>query len=278
MFLGCLNPKSGSFIIDLRLSRHFTMIALGTPEKEILNTIYLQVFQNHLQQFDNSFNNYARKVVDATSTVFNGIALSAQFMPTAKKFHYQFNLRDFTKIIQNVLQIEPSPYQKNPLGLARMWAHECNRVYLDRLIMPEDIAKYNEFMHNAMKEFSDLKADLILAEPLIFTNFISVAKGHEPAYLNIKDENDLKKVLEEKLEQYNDQIATMDLVLFSIACQHITRIARIVDQPCGNALLVGVGGSGKQSLSKLTAFILAQDVFRIVVTSNYSKMDLKTDI
>jgi len=99
MFLGCLNPKSGSFVIDLRLSRHFTLVALGTPEKEILNTIFLQVFSNHLKNFDNSFNNYAKKVVDATSIVFNGIALSAQFMPTAKKFHYQFNLRDFTKII-----------------------------------------------------------------------------------------------------------------------------------------------------------------------------------
>jgi len=60
--------------------------------------------------------------------------------------------------------------------------------------------------------------------------------------------------------------------------QHITRIARIIDQPCGSALLVGVGGSGKQSLSKLTAFILAQDVYRIVVTSSYSMADLKTDI
>ena len=187
-------------------------------------------------------------------------------------------MRDFTKIIQNIMQIEQSPYAKNPLGLARMWAHECQRVYLDRLILPEDVTKFNEFMTNAMKEFSDFKPDVILAEPLIFTNFISVAKGHEPAYKNVTDEDELKKVLNDKLEEYNDQIASMDLVLFTIACEHITRIARIVDQPCGNALLVGVGGSGKQSLSKLTAFILGQDVFRIVVTSNYKKDDLKLDI
>ncbi len=60
--------------------------------------------------------------------------------------------------------------------------------------------------------------------------------------------------------------------------EHITRIARIIFQPCGNALLVGVGGSGKQSLSKLTSFILNQEVFKIVVASNYSLADLKTDI
>jgi dynein heavy chain len=52
MFLGCLNPKSGSFIIDLRLSRHFTLIALGTPEKEILSTIFGQIFGSHMKAFD----------------------------------------------------------------------------------------------------------------------------------------------------------------------------------------------------------------------------------
>jgi dynein heavy chain len=60
--------------------------------------------------------------------------------------------------------------------------------------------------------------------------------------------------------------------------EHIARIARIVDQPVGNALLVGVGGSGKQSLSKLAAFILGYDVIRIMVTTNYNMIDLKTDI
>lgn len=90
--------------------------------------------------------------------------------------------------------------------------------------------------------------------------------------------DDLKRVLETKMEEYNENVASMDLVLFSIACEHICRIARIISQPCGNALLVGVGGSGKQSLSKLTAYILSQEVFRIVVSSNYNTNDLKADI
>ena len=278
MFLGCMNPKSGSFVIDLRLTRHFTMVALGLPEKEILNTIYGQIFAHHLKTFDNTFNKYEQKVVNATSAIFNSIALSAQFMPTAKKFHYQFNLRDFNNIMEKMLLAEASPYARNPLAMARLWYHECNRVYADRLITPEDVAKYNEFMGNAMKEFSDFKPDMIMAEPVIFTSFISVAKGHEPAYVNVKDMDELSQVLNEKMEQYNEQVAALDLVLFDVAMQHITRIARIIDQPCGSALLVGVGGSGKQSLSKLTAFILAQDVYRIVVTSTYSMADLKTDI
>jgi hypothetical protein len=77
MFLGCLNPKSGSFVIDLRLSRHFTLIALGLPEKEILNTVYGQIFGHHMKGFDNSFKGYDQKVVNATSLMFNSIALSA---------------------------------------------------------------------------------------------------------------------------------------------------------------------------------------------------------
>jgi len=139
-------------------------------------------------------------VVDATSTVFNSIALSPQFMPTARKFHYQFNLRDFSKIIQNLLLVDREAYRRNPLGLVRMWAHECNRVYLDRLITAEDIAKYNEFLHNGMKEFSDFKPDIILEEPLIYTSFISISRGHEVVYNPIKDMDELKGVLENKLE------------------------------------------------------------------------------
>ena len=64
----------------------------------------------------------------------------------------------------------------------------------------------------------------------------------------------LAQVMEEYMDDYN-QISTakLKLVLFMDAIQHVCRISRILRQPLGNALLLGVGGSGRQSLTKLAS-------------------------
>ena len=46
----------------------------------------------------------------------------------------------------------------------------------------------------------------------------------------------------------------------------------------GNALLIGVGGSGKQSLSRLAASISSLEVFQITLRKGYSMADLKLDL
>ena len=60
--------------------------------------------------------------------------------------------------------------------------------------------------------------------------------------------------------------------------EHVCRISRILSNPRGNALLVGVGGSGKQSLARLSAFICQLEIFQIMVTSSYGINDFRLDV
>ena len=64
----------------------------------------------------------------------------------------------------------------------------------------------------------------------------------------------MSKVMEDMLDDYNQiNTAQMNLVLFMDAMKHVTRISRVIRQPLGNALLLGMGGSGRQSLTRLAA-------------------------
>ena len=113
-------------------------------------------------------------------------------------------------------------------------------------------------------------------QPLIYSHF--AAGVGDPKYLPVETWEGLNKILVEALENYNELNAAMNLVLFEDAMYHICRINRILESPRGNALLIGVGGSGKQSLSRLAASISSLDVFQIQLRKGYSIADLKAEL
>ena len=78
--------------------------------------------------------------------------------------------------------------------------------------------------------------------------------------------------MEEYLEDYNDPSRRnpyMSLVFFKSAVDHISRISRILRQPRGNAMLVGQGGSGKQSTTRLGCIMGGATFTQIELTGIY---------
>ncbi len=128
-----------------------------------------------------------------------------------------------------------------------------------------------------LKDTLQLQAE-VEARPLLYNNFMTVTADDTPIYNVVPGYEQLRKTLNDKLAEYNESNAVMDLVLFQQAMEHICRITRITSLPRGNAMLVGVGGSGKQSLARLASFICGYEVFQIAVSSSYGVADFKENL
>jgi dynein heavy chain len=67
--------------------------------------------------------------------------IQEQFRPTPAKSHYTYNLRDVSKIFQGIAKASPKAI-KAENDMIKLWAHECLRVFSDRLISEADHEKF----------------------------------------------------------------------------------------------------------------------------------------
>jgi dynein heavy chain len=275
-YVAAMNPKSGTFTILDRVLRHFALFSANMPDRDDLTRIYGQILASHLSsQFGRDVVSMADAITTATIELHSRV--TKEFLPTAVLFFYQWNMRELFNIFQGVCK-STKKLHNEPAIVVRLWAHECYRTFQDRMPRDDDIKKFEDIM-TAIKGqcFPELTSSGALQPVGVWAPFRTTKDGEE----NVYDECDstfVSAFLQTKLNDYNSNYAVMDLVLFTQAAEHVCRIARVTSNPRGNALLVGVGGSGKQSLARLASSINGHDIFQIQVTSTYGIANFRTDV
>jgi dynein heavy chain len=147
------------------------VFAISFPNQEALVTIYTSILGQHLSQ--GSFLGPVQKFVP--NLVNGALALHAKitttFLPTAIKFHYVFNLRDLSNIFQGVL-FAGTDTVKTPMDLIRLWMHEHERVYRDKMVDQDDMDTFDKVQKEIVKKsFEDADENLLFAKPLIYCHF-----------------------------------------------------------------------------------------------------------
>ncbi|KAL3154307.1 hypothetical protein ABBQ32_013792 [Trebouxia sp. C0010 RCD-2024] len=278
----CAPPGGGRQPLSSRFARHFTQLCVPPPSDAAIKTILSTILGGFLADWSPDLRALCSPIVTCAVEAYNRV--SAELLPTPDKSHYTFNLRDLSKVAQGMLMASPKQCNSKQ-ALVRLWLHESLRVFHDRLIDDQDKSHLRsillELVAKNLSSAVGSPQDLLPpGSSIIFGDFLKPGLGPaEHPYEEISEHAKLVQTLERFLVEYNSSSSKpMGLVFFQDAVDHIASIARVLRQPRGNALLVGVSGSGKQSLTRFAAALGGFTCVQLELTKAYSLTDFREDL
>ena len=270
-------PGGGRTHLTCRYTRWFNVVCVTPIDNEGMARIFVTILQWFMGQFTGiSAAAVVQPIVQATLDVF--ATVSRELLPTPSKSHYTFNLRDLAKVVQGVMNTSPTECGSD-VDMFRLWIHEARRVFQDRLIDEHDREWFLTMQGEVVQKHFKKTMNKIVGDGangsglLLYADFLNKNLEYESRkYSQVHELPGTFKVVQDYLDEYNSVSKTpMNLVLFNYVLEHCCRMTRILRQPAGHALLVGVGGSGRQSVARLAAAIGEFELFQIQISKNYNR-------
>ena len=299
------HPTNGRNDVPNRIKRLFFAFNVPPPSAKAVEGIYGKILTSLLppKKYSEEVINLVQPIVEATIQIWENA--SNKLLPTPTKFHYVFTIRELArvfggmarvaqahqyKVIQNCSKLKDVKDSK--LFLIGLWRHECQRTFVDKLMFNQDKKVFEDILNRVTKdkfqEVTNYEESELLTQ-FQFADFMREDILNEDGelmeeapfvYEACPSNEHIKKITNEKLAVYNEKnpAKKMALVIFDDALSHLLRITRTINAPSGSAMLVGVGGSGKTSLTRLAASICKHNMFQISLTKSYGLQSLFDDI
>ncbi|EEY63593.1 dynein heavy chain, outer arm [Phytophthora infestans T30-4] len=312
-------PGGGKNDAPARLKRHFFILNLLPPSPEVAEAIFAQLTRWKFIPEDNSISSVGIPKKSLSDLITRLSAASVQLWlwlrrampPTPQKFHYVFSLRELSRSFQGILRAPTETATTSEKTLIRLWQHESERVFGDRLVSTEDKQRFRDEL-NAVAEGLVTKSvnqppvssaagkDKVSTPTPDGTQRQSVLSAvnmrHNAVYVDFLQDQPvdelgepigdmprnyepvsslplLRSRVEHLLSQFNRENpgrALPSLILFEEALFHLARLTRVLGLAQSNMMLVGVGGSGKQSLARLAAALSGHELCQLAVTKAYT--------
>ena len=229
VFVSAMGPPGGGRAeVTQRLQRHYNFLTYTDISFEGITKIFKTIVDAFFFNFSTEIRGSVDNLIEATLEVYDQV-LNGPLKPIPSKSHYTFNLRDISKIFQGVVATNNKNTTVN-CHLVRLWIHENKRVFGDRLNDNPDRKFLDDLLvDRAQVKFALSKAEIFNSERIIFGDFMDGIDVENRVYRQIEDLKVMQNKIEEYLDDYNSSVKTqMNLVMFLDACDHVSRIQRVL--------------------------------------------------
>ncbi|KAH8395340.1 hypothetical protein KR222_010165 [Zaprionus bogoriensis] len=290
----CGLPGGSRQDVYARFLNHFHVYSINTFSDDTMYRIFLNVSLYGFRRTGHGQDVFVvtNQIVSATQSIYKMV--QAEIRATPAKSHYIFNLRDMARVVTGCTLVRKESVQDKKM-LVRVWYHEAMRVFYDRLVDDIDRKWMFEKLNECLKANFKDKVETVfekycVGEDQVFTMeaansiffgmyFDEDSEPDERRYDEVPSMEVFHSLAVASLDDYNStRRSKMDITLFTFALLHLNRICRIISIQGASALLIGLGGSGRQSLTKLATNMVSTSFFQPEITKGYGANEWHDDI
>lgn len=269
-FVGACNPPTdpGRIPLSHRFLRHAPLLLVDFPAEESLHQIY-GTFSRALLRPHAHLKNYAEPLTQTMVEIYqaNQEHFSADMQP-----HYIYSPRELSRWIRALYEaMRPQSVSFSTEDFVRLVAHEGLRLFQDRLVQDTEREWEDEAIDKVVFNNFPTIDRSCLNRPILFSNWLT------KDYISV-DKEELRAYTQARLKSFAEEELEVQLVVFDSVLDHVLRIDRVLRQPLGHLLLVGVSGSGKTVLSRFVAWMIGLSVFQIKAHRKYTLDDFEEDL